>query len=269
MIGHAFHDRRGFTLIELLAAAAIFSIAILVSTSVFVSTSQTQRRSQSFAKVQGDARFVLESMSQAVRVDGIDYSYYQNPAGDRSLPPIDLRPAVDELVTKDANGQRTFFRWVGSSLSLGTCVQTAAEATSDPTKCSPDAVYSDITPTGIDITNFKVWIDPPSDPYQPVPASAVDCRTGLDDNGSTQFGFDLSRDVCTCNSTLNLADGTNDQCWPGQACGSSGPAQNVCAPVNRQPRATIAIASSGGSSKIFERVSVSLQTTVSSRTYKR
>lgn len=256
--------QQGFTLLEMVVSAAIFSVVILVATSLFVTTTKSQKRVQSLTKVQGDARFILESMAQRVRLDGIDYSYYLDPDGDGNhTDVVDLSGQTDTLVVKDASGVRRFFsRYLNATSSrtarnaLGVCEQTTADAA---TKCAnpSSSNYTDITPSSISIEQFGVWIRPASDPFAASPTSVADCFTGVAAQPG-QDGYDATNGICTCSVS------GSSSCFPGQSCTAG-----ICLPANEQPGATMVIASRGGGVQTSDDVSLTLQTTVSSRTYRR
>ncbi len=238
----------GFTLLELIVAAAIFSIALLVATGLFVSITRGQKRVQSLSKVQDDARFVLEQMTQSVRLEGIDYSYYRDPNGDGDHSDrLTLSTPAQELVTKNADGTRTFYRWIPSAAptKLAVCTQAPSDA---GTKCQPDSAFTDVTPKTITITDFKAYIRPFSDPFALPPRTGSDCLTAAN--------FVPTKGICTCTVPTD--------CFDDQSCASG-----LCLNPNLQPRATLLIASKGGSAKPEEQVTLTFQTTVSSRLYKR
>lgn len=267
--------QRGFTLLELIVAAAIFSIALLVATGLFVSVTRGQKRVQSLSKVQDDARFVLEQMAQAVRIDGIDYNYYLDRNGDGQVYPADLTEdndisdaALSELVTNDASSVRRVFRQYTVAATgqnvIGVCSQNTL-VSAENGRCKPGqeatAAFSIVTPTSINITDFKVWIDPGSDPFAPPPTSPSDCKS---------VNFDKPRGVCTCNDTADGSDDDTDatNCFPDQKCVTR-VSSDICVNPNIQPRATLVISSTGGSARAEEQVTLTFQTTVSSRIYKR
>lgn len=271
-------EMRGFTLIEILTAVAIFSVAMLVSTSLFVTTTKSQKRIQSVAKVQDDARFVLESMVRQVRVDGVDYAYYLDPDGDGShadLIPLTVDPLnpspqrVEVLVVKGSDGERTFYaryqhgtRAGQPRFAIGLCTTSVTETC----LAAPNG-YTDITPGSISVEQFGAWISPGSDPNAVPPNGANDCRTNKDDGPLAiprDYGYASAQNVCTCDPAANQPDGSNLSCYPSQTCDAG-----VCMNANEQQRATIVITSKGGGSQTSEDVSLTLQTTVSSRIYHR
>lgn len=252
------HLPTGFTLLEIVVSAAVFSVAMLVAVGLFVAVTQVQKKTQSLSKVQGDARFALELMAQSVRVDGLDYSYYldSNDEGQRSDYAVNLTStAASELVTKNNQGQRRFYRHYdpGSGYVIGVCEQDTINATENG-RCTTNANFTVITPANVLVEIFKVWIRPASDPYDLPPKSNGDCKN---------TNYDSTRGVCSCTAATVATD-----CFRGQTCDERAGA-SFCARANDQPRATIVIKSSGGSARQQEKAEVTLQTTVASRMYKR
>lgn len=237
----------GFTLIELITAAGIFSIAMLVATGLFAATTRTQKRVQSLSKVQADARFVVETMAQAVRVDGIDYSTLL----DTGFFDTDSSYGI-KLVTRDSSDNRTFYRQYlnGTRPVIGVCLRTAAQS-ADRCKSNSSTQltdYSDITPVSVKITAFNVYIRPLSNPYKSPPSTAADCK-----NATAPVS-----DACTCSA--------NSDCYTDQTCDATA---GICLNANIQPRATIVVSSRGGSIREEEKQDETVQTTISSRQYKR
>ncbi|MBI5405195.1 MAG: prepilin-type N-terminal cleavage/methylation domain-containing protein [Candidatus Kerfeldbacteria bacterium] len=250
-------NRRGFTLLEIVVAASLFSIVMLTATGLFVATTRTQKRVQSLTKVQGDARFIVESVAQSVRIDGIDYT--------TMTPPSTALVYGVKLITKNATGDRTFYRLYqnGTRPVIGACVRLATDVA---TKCTPTSNldisgYTDITPASISVTTFNVTIAPDSDPFLASPTTAANCRVNP---ATVDAGFDPDLGACLCTGS-NYATA----CFPGQTCSSSTATLGVCLNSNQQPRATIVVASTGGSNRAEENATVTFQTTVSSRLYKR
>lgn len=251
-------SRRGFTLLELVVASGIFSLALLIATGLFTSTTRAQKRIQSLAKVQGDARYVLDLMAASARSEGIDYGYYGDPNNDGShadLINLSTTP-TDRLVTFNGSGRQTFFRWLpfsGTQTKLGICT-VGAGGYGD---CDQESEYLDITPTGNTITRFQVYLFPASDPFQSAPTADRSCVTNLP-AGPGVYGFAADREACTCGSATD--------CFPGQVCDSG---QGICRVANEQPRVTMVITTRGGSSRSEEQFESTFQTSVSIRSYKR
>ena len=255
-------DRRqqsGFTLMEVVVAASIFSLVMLLSVSLYANVTRNQRRVQSLTKVQDDARFVLETLAQSVRLDAVDYRAYLDPNGDGVYADYRNLGLAEEYLVTTSGAERRYFRRLtaGSRGYLAVCL-----ATTNPNFCntpgSPAGNFRDITPANINITAFRVFIAPSSDPYAPSPQAVTDCYSQ-----SAPNTYDPVRGVCACDSA-----GTGPpRCFPGQTCDAT---NRLCVRANAQPRVTIAITSSGGSARLQESVEPrTYQTTVSSRIFRR
>lgn len=257
--------KTGFTLLELIVAMGIFSIVLIIATGLFVSITRSQKRVQSLSKLQGDARFLIENMAQAVRIDGIDYSYYRDPDGDNDPSDAILNVSSSPqstLVTKSAAGDRTVYWKLPGTNAISVCLQKSTEPF---VKCWADSSNSSnflpVTPTNVNITKFNVYISPGSDPFAIVAKAAIDCK-----NKNINFVMEIG--VCKCDDSLDTIENDSDatNCFPDQACiVSSGPVFEICVAPNSQSRATVVMSSLDPQSQ----ASVTLQTTVSSRMYKR
>lgn len=84
---YRFRKTNAFTLIETLLTLAIISVVIMIGTNVYFSVAKIQRRVAAAQKVQDDVRYVLEKMSQTVRLGNINYSFYNDPDGDGKICP--------------------------------------------------------------------------------------------------------------------------------------------------------------------------------------
>ncbi|MFH0828557.1 MAG: prepilin-type N-terminal cleavage/methylation domain-containing protein [Candidatus Kerfeldbacteria bacterium] len=278
--------QRGFTLVEILIAAAIFATVVVIAVGLLMSTTKAQRRIQLLTKLQGDTRYVMDVISQSVRMDGIDYSYYQDSYDNGTtytiwFPFYEKIPYRD-IATKDINGIRRVFRVVGNRFypNSNQCandknrIYVCEQDTKDPAqrgKCRNMHPVDDfavcllpgftaITPENIKVLEFKVWLSPRSDPNAGPPKSASDCATGVvADPANNVYGYDAKNGICTCGV-----------CFVEQKCiVPSGASIARCVAPDRQPRITFFITTETVSDKAEERVQTTLQTTVTSRTYKR
>jgi len=207
---------------------------------------------------------------------------------------------VRELVTKDASGIRRVYRlfekeWLSGEYLIALCTQdTKSTDLDEAEKCrwgkgaqpGPDDVFSKrldtnfrkITPDNISVDVFNIWIKPGSDPYEASPSSRMDCRrervnnpTVLDPvTGLPASGFDESKGVCACYNAS--ADCRSEECV-GAITDSTQPfttwTQGFCINPNEQPRATITMTSRNVDVPENQQQSTTLQTTISSRIYKR
>lgn len=252
-------NRRGFTLLEIVVAASLFSIVMLTATGLFVATTRGQKRTQSLVKVQDDARFVIEAMAGVVRTDGIDYSYYRDPDQVAPLNPVNLAVPQSILVTKNQAGKRTvYFRYQRTATGpfvIGVCTHDPGEVPA--AKCIDGnlSYFADVTPSTVSISVFSVFIRPFSDPFALSPAADSDCNPAH----TGGFGYDSTKGACTC-----TVPNVGNDCFADQTC-----VNGVCSNANIEPRATILVTSTGGSTRAQENITNTFQTTVSSRIYQR
>lgn len=290
------HGPTGFTLFELLISAAIFGTIMIIAVGVITVTASAQRRVQVLSKISGDSRYVLDLIAQSIRIDGIEYGEY------KIKPTDDVQPPFDYVATTDSEGTKRVYRSYGETGCWGGCngllnrdvigvceiKKTDPADKCDVAVCTCPALnpnFTTITPDNLNIDNFFVWPKPyyPG-PYGQPPAGASDCATNQDadltkytdgtwddseGDKSDASGFNRTKGVCTCASSL--------YCWVGQTCevpvlvppGSISNGDGVCTNPNEQPRATIIIRSSSITDKPEEKVTTMLQTTVTTRQYKR
>lgn len=210
---------------------------------------------------------------------------------------------VRELVTKDASGIRRVYRlfekeWESGEYLIALCTQDTKSTDPDEAeKCrwgkgagpGPDDVFSrreaisdtnfrKITPDNISVDVFNIWIKPGSDPYEASPSSPMDCRRERVNNptvmdpvtGWPASGFDESKGVCACYNASY--DCRSEECV-GAITDSTQPfttwTQGFCINPNEQPRATITMTSRNVDVPENQQQSTTLQTTISSRIYKR
>lgn len=285
------NDQRGFTLLELLIASSIFTTALIIAVSLFSSVMRSQQRIHTYTKLQGDARFVIEQIARSIRLDSIDYEWQDN-----------IKIPDDQIATLDTNGIRRVYRsyfkgnngtyacsgdaGVENIWVIGVCEQDTKTQSDDwcrwpadrePWRCGPHTHFTQLTPDNITIDDFFAFITPGSDPNKPPPTKNEDCATGHefrsteDPRESTgdpyvRSGFDATRGICTCNGRGQcFRDQECDEPWVATGFGASNDGQ--CRNTNKHPRATIMITSKSLDKK--DAVSTTIQTTVSSRVYKR
>jgi prepilin-type N-terminal cleavage/methylation domain-containing protein len=157
----------GFTLIEILMVVAIFSLAVLMSVNVFLTATRSQRDAQSQQRVQSDARFTLETMAREIRNSIPNYALYGDPNADTNVtdafnlsdPTHVLALCDSSNITCDPTLPQTIVRqvsanaanpWAGGGTRLEIC----------STDCQQTGSWADITPTGVTVTRFEVWVTP-------------------------------------------------------------------------------------------------------------
>ncbi len=69
-----FQKSEGFTLIELIVAMAVFATVVTIVSSIFVSTVGSQRKNVNQQAVVENARYVLETISRAIRQSTVQTS---------------------------------------------------------------------------------------------------------------------------------------------------------------------------------------------------
>lgn len=88
----------GFTLIEILVAMSIFVIVMLTIGGIFVSITKTQRKSSIEQRVQAEARYALELLTQEIKGGEIDYNAYGGALGSNLQTILNLiRPNGDNV----------------------------------------------------------------------------------------------------------------------------------------------------------------------------
>lgn len=163
--------RGGFTLIEILMVVAIFSMAVLMSTDVFLTANRSQRHAQSQQRVQADARFTIETIAREIRSSIPDYALYADPNRDGNFsdvitlaePKHVLALCDADNLSCDYNKARTIFRQVSTGLTPWSGGGTRLEICT--TACDDSGSWSDITPEGVTLVNFKAFVTPSEDPF--------------------------------------------------------------------------------------------------------
>lgn len=163
-----FKLKNAFTLIEILLTLAIISVVILIGANIYFSVTKIQRRVAALQKVQDDVRYVLEKMSQSVRLGLINYDFYNDPNGDGSYDNgFDLYPQsgtnLEILAIIDQTENNIFYRKSGDKLQYCTGDQTYCVWDADV--WDADYNWEDITPEGVKVSDLKFFITPSADPF--------------------------------------------------------------------------------------------------------
>lgn len=107
---------KAFTLVELIVSMLIFTVFVGVVTSTFIFTSRTLREANEVRKVYGEARFLVDRLTQEVRLNTIDYGCLNDPFvsvspyGECSLPSATGMTSVLPLISEDGQ-HRTVYRF--------------------------------------------------------------------------------------------------------------------------------------------------------------
>lgn len=252
MIGAKHHS--GFTLIELLVVAAVFSFTSLLATTVFSNIQSSQRVIQGQQRVTTDGRFIIETIARSVRTNTINYVPYTNGVTSTS---------ETILSSTDQNGVITCYRRDATAKQ----VQVLSPAPANCVAAVPTDWVS-FTPDDLNVDTLIFYIRPISDPFRPVPRSAVDCKqsTPIDDGNippTITDGFDQSLGACVC-QPANAAD-----CFSGLCTTPTGSTRTICTNPNVQPQVTIFMKTSSKNAGPGEKANITLQTTVVSRLYQK
>lgn len=169
-------NKKAFTLIEALITLALFSVVVLIATNIYMSVISIQTRVVSLQKIQEDVRFLMESMTQSVRLGYIDYIFYN--ANSRNLYPGASN--IYELAVIDQTGNRIFYRRSGSlTLDDGSGEKLQFCTGTNCGLLTGD--WQDITPKGVKVTDLKFIITPSADPFTsptPPPPSCIGSCSG-------------------------------------------------------------------------------------------
>jgi len=169
---------------EMVVVLAVFSTTSLIAVDLFMTITNVQRQVRNVQAVQSDARFAIESIAQAVKLGTIDYDYYQavcsggNNPGDPCpngnecvgtgaiCDKIDLSIPINILATKDQDNNQIFYKLNGQDIEV--CSNTYYEYN----RCNlmndqhqPENNWQKVTPSGVKVTDLKIYVMPFSDPF--------------------------------------------------------------------------------------------------------
>jgi hypothetical protein len=135
-----------------------------------------QNRVAIMQKVQDDTRYVLEKMSQSVRLGQINYDFYNDPYGDGSYDNgFNLYPQsgtnLETLAIIDQTENKIFYRKSGDKLQY---------CTGDQTYCvwNDDINWEDITPEGVKVSDLRFFITPSANPFVEITRNDIDVGMG-------------------------------------------------------------------------------------------
>lgn len=223
-------NKKAFTLIEALITLALFSVVVLIATNIYMSVISIQTRVVSLQKIQEDVRFLMESMTQSIRLGTIYYVFYDPPNNIDLHRDAATKPNILALI--DQTGDYIFYGRTGDTLKF--CQGTL-------TDCNYSEInnWPDITPKGVKVTDLKFIITPSADPFRTnvVQQSCGDCT-----------GAYLSY---RCKSNPNPP--------PAQTC------QYYSDGHKFQPKVKIILKTESQGERMAEKASIHLQTTISTR----
>ncbi len=237
MIKSKFLKRQmGFTLMEIIVVLAVFSILILLLINVFLLSLRAQRQASNRQDAVANLRFVLETMAQNIRTSEIDYSQPLNPQV------LDLQSGSNKI-SFSLTGREMVMTVNGQASTLTNAKQ-------------------------VEVLKLNFLVDPPNNPFAEERCSSdSDCSAASVSAGgctapsgsSSQF----KSGYCRCSS--------DSACQVVGRCASNPDiaGQNLCLPFDRQPRVTASLGFQTVGGRPQDVKTVFLQTTVSSRIYKR
>lgn len=232
----------GFTLIEILVVLGLFTLLSLLIINVFLLSLNAQRKASARQEAVSSLRFVMETMAQEIRTSEINYN-----AG------ID-----DRILNLRFGDKGTQYSLVGGQIKLrnGKIV--------DAISSWQVSVLNDVSE--IVVTELHFFVDPPNDPF-------AEERCNID--GPIASGGDCTSGSCTINDTTPGKEFKAGFCWCSTFVDCSSIVGNcntdvgLCLPFDRQPRVTIVMAFQPVSNTGPDTTPIYMQTTISSRIYKR
>lgn len=261
---------KAFTIMEIIVVLAVFSTTTILAIDLFMTVNNLQRKTSAIQRVQSDIRYALEFMAREVKNGTIDYEYYKHvciggdnegascPGGDDdcinggSCVVINLTQPTRFLATRDQDNTQIIFQNYHNEGEDRWILKVCSNPPSDPERCWGLGNFQDVTPSYLEVTKLDFYISPTSDPFLEPPQSQDDCEeSGIYDSGAG---------VCQCSS--------NNDCFLDQKCQDVGVGK-ICLNPDFQPKATIFMKVRHIGVRPEEQEEISLQTTVSSRIYKR
>jgi len=236
-------SRKGFTVMEMLIVVALFAMLGVVIVNVYLLSLSAQRQTVSRQNTTANLRYVVESIAHQIRTGEVDYTAPYLDDGD-----MGIQGSEKELFLKDAEGNSYAYFVVNGELLVSYNGQVSKLTNLSEVKVFDQAFY----------------IDPPTDPF-----FEERCNDGLALTGCLATA--PTKPVCTINDAttnerLGYCQCTSDIQCKSQHCDAP---SGVCLPLNRQPRVTIVIGSEATAVREIEVKRLYLQTTITSRTFRR
>lgn len=244
----------GFTLLEILVVMAIFITLTVVLTDIFTMILKSQSQTSIREKTLSDLRFTLETIARQIRTTEIDYqtdlalSSRYNRDSDEGI--IDWESEIHLI---DYSGKKIVYYLDTSGGGI-----LMNEVDGQTTQLSDPISYT--------VTKLFFYIDPPTSPFIEERCNQSQtpngCLAGVSCSLNDQSG---KNGYCQCQDLSGAPD--NSKCATNNCAGVNG--SYFCLPFNVQPRVTIVIGFESKGTKASERKTIYLQTTASSRVYKR
>lgn len=143
----------GFTLLETITVVAIFSLTVTAVLNIYLIFFKNESQVERQTSVTADARFVLQSIQQALDTASVHYDYYGGP--------VPVSPPVLMFITPQH--ETIGFRYVAGNPVVEMCALRPANSPCnalDPSMWTP---LNDANTSPID--SFAVWVTPAQDPF--------------------------------------------------------------------------------------------------------
>ncbi|OGY53764.1 MAG: hypothetical protein A3A24_02530 [Candidatus Buchananbacteria bacterium RIFCSPLOWO2_01_FULL_46_12] len=258
MIGNNLKPKRnlshiaGFTLLEMLVVVSLFSILVMVITDVYLLSLRSQRQTSMREQTLSSVRYAMETIARSVRTAEINYWYAGYPTGN-STNPNPLATPEDELALIDQNGRSIVYHKSAAG---------ALQADID------GQVYNLTDVNNIDVVNLDFYIGPSLNPFY-----EERCNQNIGPDGCSPTSLGCTVDNPTDANLSGFCRCTeNSQCLKTHRCDFTASEildQGLCLPFNEQPRVTIVMGFTSKSPAASDQNLIFLQTTISSRVYKR
>ncbi|MDD2807464.1 MAG: type II secretion system protein [Patescibacteria group bacterium] len=233
-------SQAGFTLVEIIVVLGIFSVLVVVILNVFILALRSQRQAAFRQQTLSNLRYIVETIAKQVRTSEIDYSYPYDKDGDNGIV-----GAESELYLKDSDGNSSAYYLKNGELYL--------------TSNGQDSPLTNIN--DIKIVTLSFFIAPSTNPF-----TEERCNAAVTPNGCQPT---IS---CTVDDSSNVTFKTGFcLCTQNQDCATNNcdTTDRVCLPPDVQPRVTLVLGFESAQLRPEDIKRIYLQTTATSRIYKR
>ncbi len=220
---------------EAIVSMSVFITVITIATTIFLLANDSEQRTRSNSNLQAVAQSVIEAVVRNARLSNIDYPYYLSNG-------ITVDP-TNELVLSTVTGSQIRYRVQNDVIQSCSCEGLNCI---QPSACDP--LWSDLTSVdNVVVERLDFYVTPFSDPFL-LPTKEPDCKGYPTDN------FDETVGLCQAPAG----------CWTGMTLFGG-----YCYNPNKQPKVQIVLSVNNGKDNEADKVSLSLQTAVTTRVYER
>lgn len=142
---------------EVLVVVAIFSMVVVAIVNLFLLASRAQKKMETRERMQTAGQAIMDRITRDIRLSGVDYGVYAQNGDDLSQPRNVLH----------IGGQSRSYQEVASGCPNAVSTPCLAVTQTDP---AGTVVTESMTPAGVILEQFSVWVTPEADPYTPLPA---------------------------------------------------------------------------------------------------